>query len=192
MLQKIALAILVTLTLLPEGYAQFSSESVRSATIARDINGFALGAHIDQLRAVTPVSRVAFETYSARLDGITYEFGLTPLGRVFRIQSVQSLGRFQPDATFANSLIHQLTQKYGAPSTNQLPGGAAFWELIESVEHPDGQTIPFQTMLFSAMLSESANGVNLELTMLDFRILWADQAAINRRPRQNAQNLTRF
>ncbi|PIW29250.1 MAG: hypothetical protein COW29_06960 [Rhodobacterales bacterium CG15_BIG_FIL_POST_REV_8_21_14_020_59_13] len=192
MLQKIALAILVTLTLLPEGYAQFSSESVRSATIARDINGFALGAHIDQLRAVTPVSHVAFETYSARLDGITYEFGLTPLGRVFRIQSVQSLGRFQPDATFTNSLVHQLTQKYGAPSTNQLPGGPAFWELIEPVEHPDGQTIPFRTMSFSAMIGGGSNEVELELMLLDFRVLWADQATLNTQPRQNAQSRTRF
>lgn len=195
MLNKLMLAILVVLVPLSEGQAQSPAgplQSIPSATIARDINGFALGSGIDELRTRTPVTHLAGETYSATFDGVDYEFGLTPLGRVFRIQSVQPLGRFHPDAAFTNSLVQQLSEKYGTPATNQLPGGPAFWELIEPVDQLGGQINPFRTMSFSAMLAGGQDGVTLELNMLDFRVLWADQSALNSRPRQTAQGRLRF
>jgi len=195
MLRKTLIAAVAALaTAWTAGAQDSASESrvPRSATIARDINGFQLGADIEEVRARTAVTHIAGETYSAFADGIEYEFGLTPLGRVFRIRSVQPLGRFHPDAEFANSLAERLTRKYGTPSTNQLPDGPAFWSLVEPIERPDGQTVPFQTMSVSAMLIEAEGQMALELFMLDFRVLWADQQAINAAPSQAAQDRTRF
>jgi hypothetical protein len=138
------------------------------------------------------LAHVAGETY-AGIDGdISYEFGFTPAGRVFRIHTVQKLGRFTPDSKFVQTITGKLADKFGPPVSNTLPDGVMSWELIEKVERPSGQALPFRTMWMDAMLSDDAGEATLNLTMLDFRILWSDQNALNQTPRQKAEDKVRF
>ena len=66
------------------------------------------------------------------------------------------------------------------------------WEIIEPVQYPSGQKLPYRTMWMNAMLSDADGEMTLDMTMLDFRILWADQAALNQVPRQKAEDRMRF
>ena len=50
------------------------------------------------------------------------------------------------------------------------------WEIIEPVQYPSGQKLPYRTMWMNAMLSDADGETTLDITMLDFRILWAQSA----------------
>lgn len=163
-----------------------------SATTARDIGGYALGMSIADVRKRMTLAHVASETFSGIDGDISYEFGFTPSGRVFRIQSVQKLGRFVPDGKFVQTITGKLTEKYGAPKSNQFPDGPMSWDLIETVPRASGQSLPSRTMWMDAMLSDADGEATLVLNMLDFRILWADQSARNQLPRQQAEDRVRF
>ena len=165
---------------------------VASATHARDINGFALGMHISEIRKRMPINHVFGETFSGKLRDVSYEFGFTALGRLYRIGSVQPLGRFAPDERFTQNLSAKLIQKYGRPSGNQLPGGPASWELIEQVSLQGEPRHPFRTMWLDAMLSDDESGLTLNMKMLDFRVLWADAKRLNSQPRNEAMDRTSF
>lgn len=52
----------------------------RSATIARDIGGLELGMRIAEVGKVVPVEALGNDNFQAIRDGITYDFGVTPLG----------------------------------------------------------------------------------------------------------------
>ena len=131
-------------------------------------------------------------TVSRLPGGVNYEFGFTALGRVYRIESVQPLGRFAPDERFTQSLNTQLIQKYGHPESNQLPVGPASWGLVEQVSLEGEPQHPFRTMWFYAMLSSEERGVSLNMKMLDFRVLWADAKRLNSQPRNEAIGRLRF
>ena len=163
-----------------------------SATLARDIGGIELGMSIDEVRGRMTLEHVAFETFSGRHDGIQFDLGFTPGGRVFRIESRQHLGRFQPDAAFTKSLSAKLVSKYGPPAFMHLPDGPASWSLVEPVSDASGETRPFNVMWANAMLSNDERGVSLLLTMLDFRILWEDQARQNSGPAREAAQRIQF
>ena len=170
-----------------------SFKITQSATLARDINGIALGMQLAEVNQIAPVSHVAFNTYSLELNDIKYEVEVSPLGRVFQINSEQHLGKFVPDRPFAASLTAKLIAKYGEPGRNELPGAPAVWSLTESVDFPDIGTFPRTTNYFSAMLSSMNNGeVELDLMMQDFRILWQDQAKLNCGPARNGESRTHF
>ena len=162
----------------------------RSATIARDIGGFELGMRIADVRRVVAVEALGNDNYQATRDGITYDFGVTPLGRVYRMASSQNLGRFEVDRTFLERITGQLTAKYGPTSDGSA--GTWGWELIEPVTRAGGQTLPFKTMWASAFLSTGSDGVSLEMKLLDFRILWADEAKLNRGPRDRAADAVKL
>ena len=163
-----------------------------SATKARDIGGYELGMAIGEVRRRMTLAHIAGETFAGTDSDISYEFGFSPRGRIFRIHSVQKLGAFHPDASFARTLSTKLTAKYGAPKSNALPGGPISWETVETVRYPSGQTLPYRTMWMDAMLSDADGETTLDITVLDFRILWADQAADNSAPRQTAEERIRF
>ena len=155
---------------------------MRSATTARDIGGFALGMHIHKVKAVTPLTWIGGNQFDATYEGRSYNFEVTPKGRIYRITSSQRLGTFEVDYKFTNALASKLSAKYGNPTSR---GGDTFsWELIETVKHLNGQVLPFTTMWMSASVGHggSVDDVSLDMTMLDFRILWQDQAALNRGP----------
>lgn len=164
----------------------------RSATVARDIGGYSLGTPIADVQKRMTLSQIARETYAGTDGDIAYEFGFTPMGRVFRIHAVQKLGQFIPDAKFVQTISGRLTDKFGPPASNTLPDGAMSWELIENVGPQNSRTLPFRTMWMDAMLSHDAGDVTLNLTMLDFRLLWADQNSLNQTPRQQAEDEARF
>lgn len=163
-----------------------------SATKARDIGGYELGMAIGEVRRRMTLAHIAGETFAGTDSDISYEFGFSPRGRIFRIHSVQKLGAFHPDASFARTLSNKLTAKYGAPISNALPGGPISWETIETVQYPSGQKLPYRTMWMNAVLSDADGETTLDITVLDFRILWADQAADNSAPRQTAKERIRF
>jgi hypothetical protein len=192
---KLALAAMA-LTILSAGQAQASCPSfeiTQSATLARDINGIALGMKLAEVNQIAPISHVAFDTYSLKINNIEYEVEVSPLGRVFQIDSKQLLGRFVPDRQFAASLTAKLTAKYGKPASNQLPGGPAGWSLTELVDFPNIGTFPRTTNSFDVMLLPSNNGgVAMNMMMQDFRILWQDQAQLNCAPAREGENRVQF
>lgn len=186
-----AIALLITSQFPANAQVPTSPDAV-SAIKARDIGGYELGMAIGEVRSRMTLSHIAGETFAGTDGGISYEIGFTPQGRIFRIHSIQNLGAFRPDASFTRTLSDKLEAKYGPPQYNELPGGPMSWEIIEPVQYPSGQKLPYRTMWMNAMLSEADGETTLDMTMLDFRILWADQAALNRIPRQKAEDRVRF
>ncbi|WP_169803399.1 hypothetical protein [Sphingomonas pruni] len=157
---------------------------VRSATKARDIGGFALGMDIRDAKKLSPLTRIAWDDYQTKKDGIDYDFGLTKLGHIYRVDSSQPLGKFAVDDVFLRSLESKLTAKYGKPTEGSA--GAYNWSLIEPVKRTGGETLPFETNWTSANVESGPDGVTLNIKMIDFRIMWRDDAQVNRGPRDKA------
>lgn len=163
----------------------------RSATLSTEINEFRLGMTLDEASKVARLTPIpGGDQVEAQTAGFTYNFGVTPRGRIYRIKSTQQLGRFATDASFLVTLQSKLTAKYGQPTS--VSGDSFEWSLIEPVTHLTGQRLPFKTMWMAAYLGYDDVGQTLEMTILDFRILWTDQAAVNRTPRQRAEQRIRF
>jgi hypothetical protein len=158
----------------------------RSATKARDIGGFALGMHIRDAAKLAAPESIGGNQFNAEHDGRSFNFEVTPLGRIFRIQSSQPLGRFVVDSGFAATVLSKLTAKYGQPLSSEF--GSYGWQLTEPVRHANGQTLPFTTMWMSAYISSypGVSDVSLEMKMIDFRLLWEDEVKINKMPRDVA------
>lgn len=163
---------------------------VRSATVARDINGFHLGMPIAEARKLADLEYIGGDQFEATAEGLQYNFGVTPAGRIYRVQSSQSLGQFSVDRTFVQSLRQKLSAKYGPPLSDYAD--VFSWEIIENVTMPDGNKEPFRTMWMTAMISGQETDRTLDITLIDFRILWADQASVNRTPRAEAEDRIAF
>ena len=162
-----------------------------SATKARDINGFALGMPIKQAAARMKVTFAQGELVEGTVGGIAYAFGVCPSGRVYRIESSQPLGRFTVDKTFTDGLGAKLSDKYGA-ATRGAPDKLD-WDLIESVRYTDGKVHPFATNWAAAIVSSSdADGVTLNLKLLDFRVCWDEAVKRNEKPRDQASGRVKF
>lgn len=159
-----------------------------SATIARDVNGLALGTSFAELKTRLNLRPLGGGIFEAEKDGVKYELDFTPLGRLFSIQSVQPLGRFAVDRHFVETLSAKLQTKYG-PSARTNPWS---WSLSEPVSNASGTTVTMATNWLSAMTSSNGDVVTLNIQMTDFRILWVDQAALNRKPRGDAEGHIRF
>lgn len=160
----------------------------RSATLARDINGIALGTHIHEVGRVVRLEALGGGDYDGWQDGFEYDFGVTPLGNVYRIGMTQNLGRFLVDATFVQSLQDRLFAKYGS-SNGRNPWG---WQVVEMVADKDGNEFPQEANWMSVLIMSGYDEVELSMTMLDFRILWRDIGLINNAPRGNAINSLQF
>lgn len=192
---RAAIAFAVALSVLPT--PAFSSEPIGpvkfglSATKARDINGFALGMAIQEATARSTVTFRQGELIQATLNGIEYDFGVCPSGRIYRIQSRQKLGNFIPDEVFTAELKSKLFAKYGA--TNDESANNLSWDLIESVRYSDGNTGLFKTNWLSILVSGGHGGpLSLDMTMLDFRICWEDKVRMNEQPRDQASEAIVF
>ena len=162
----------------------------KSATQATDVNGFRLGMTVQAARSLAPLTFIGGDQFEAETDGFTYNFGVTPKGRIYRVQSTQKLNRFAEDRQFIATLGRRLTKKYGEP--NSHVGDTFFWELIEPVTNNLGQTLPFRTMWMNASVGGFGSDPTLDITIIDFRILWADQANVYREPREKAENTIQF
>lgn len=156
--------------------------SFRSATKARDIGGFALGMGIRDAAKLSPLTAVGDDDYQTVRDGIEYDFGVTRLGRIYRVDSAQHLGRFKPDATFMRDLTAKLTAKYGPPTHASV--GTFNWTLIEPVKRQNGETLPIETNWASAYFDDGPD-VTVHVKLIDFRIMWQDDAALSRGPRDD-------
>lgn len=160
-----------------------SGQTMRSATKARDIGGFALGMNIRDAAKLSSVTNIGNDQYQSVRDGIVYDFGVTRLGRIYRVDSSQHLGQFRPDAAFMRDLTAKLTAKYGRPLHASF---ATFnWSLVEPVKRPNGETLPFETNWASAYFDDGPD-VTVHIKLIDFRIMWQDDAALNHAPRNQA------
>ncbi len=162
-----------------------------SATKARDIRGFELGSPVREAVKRTSVEFAQGELVETMLDGIKYDFGVCPSGRIYRIQSSQTLGSFIPDEKFISKLQAQLFEKYGR--TNSSSSGNWGWELIEPIRYSEGSIHPFKTNWFSVLLSGGyGSPVTIDMTMIDFRVCWEDSVRSNIEPRNDALEAVTF
>lgn len=161
-----------------------------SATLARDVNGFRLGMTVAEARELAPMTYIGGDQYEAEAVGFSYNFGVTPRGRIYRVQSTQQLGEFAIDRHFIADLASRLRSKYGEPTSQS--GDVFHWALNELITHDSGQQLPFTTMSMSAYVGGFGRMQTLEISLIDFRILWADQAAVNEKPREAATDRIQF
>lgn len=170
-------------------YAQMAAAQ-NSATLATDVNGFAIGMTLAEARSISPLTHIGGDQFETVADGISYNLGVTPLGRVYRVQSSQNLGSFGVDRNFISTLATRLIEKYGRPVRQS--GSLFEWELIQPVNNEFGQRLPFRTMWMTAMVGGDGEARTLEITLIDFRVLWTDQATANRPGRERAEDRVRF
>ena len=163
---------------------------IESATLARDVNGFELGMTLAEARDRATLSYIGGDQFEATSQDIAYNFGVTPKGRIYRVQSSQPLGQFAIDRSFLDNLGRKLAAKYGAP--HLVSGETFYWKLTERITQQSGEELPFVTMWMSVYVGGSSEGRTLEMTILDFRILWADQAQANKGPSKAAADQLRF
>lgn len=167
----------------------------KSCLVAQDINGIRLGMTVQQVAQLLPtgLKPIGGGDYEADGRNVTYNFGFTPLGHLYRIDSSQILGRFQPDHEFGLRLSAKLIAKYGPPETNQLPGGPAFWNLVQYVQTAQGTLLMRPTESLSAALNGGYGlPIKLELKLMDFRILRRDNATMNSVPETRAAKHVQF
>ena len=145
---------------------------------------------VAEAREISPMTFIGGDQFETVADGIEYNFGVTPVGRIYRVQSTQRLGQFQVDRSFLETLRSQLSAKYGEPDS--AIGDTFHWELIEPVTHRDGQRLQFRTMWMSAYIGHQDRDASLEMTLIDFRILWHDQDTAGLPNRQEAESRIRF
>ena len=162
----------------------------RSATVARDVNGFALGMNIRDAAQLAPMQSIGNGSYQAVKDGIRYDLGVTRLGRIYRVDSEQDLGPFIIDDAFLSALRAKLTAKYGAPLTSH--GETFGWSLIEPVKRTGDAALPFETNWASAYVDGGLEGVTLHIKLLDFRVMWQDANRANEPGRENAMQELRL
>ncbi len=132
--------------------------------------------------------------FQASGGGTTYGFGFTPLGRLYRIDSAQPLGRFVPDHATARELTARLTAKFGEPNQNQLPGGPAAWTRYMTMPSPDGRRQEARQAQTLSVMFQGGRSAQVELwiKLVDFSILWEDNARINASPKTRAEDAIRF
>ncbi|HEY1708267.1 MAG TPA: hypothetical protein VGG10_08365 [Rhizomicrobium sp.] len=163
---------------------------------ARDINGISLDMTLEQVSALFPngLTPLGSGQFKAENGATSYDLGFSVLGHLFRIDSRQTLARFEPDRVFGLRLTQKLTDKYGPPHGNQLPdGGPAFWQFVQPYTDGSGQRLLREAESLSAMLSPTYNGpVTLDLKLMDFRILRRDEAMLNRGPEAQAEARVHF
>lgn len=182
-----AIALLITCQFPANAQVPTSPDAV-SATKARDIGGYELGMTIGEVRSRMTLSHIAGETFAGTDGGISYEIGFTPQGRIFRIHSVQKLGVFSPDASFAQTLSDKLEAKDGPPQNNELLGGTMRWEIIEPVQYSSGQKLPYRTMWMK--ISHGACRLPFKNSWTSFRRYPRhQQALLNRRAFSKWQGL---
>jgi len=163
-----------------------------SATKVRDIGGFKLGVHLREINRISPVSHLAFDTYKTTRNDIEYEFSVTPLGRVYAIESNQELGQFTESIKFAKTFIAKLTTKYGEPTRNQPGIATANWDLFQNVESSQGIVVNTSVNWMAASLMLGESGKKLNIHMVDYRLLRQDKQRLNCKPAKQAQDKITF
>ncbi|WP_337188673.1 hypothetical protein [Phenylobacterium sp.] len=159
---------------------------------AHDANGLEIGMPFRDVARRLRLEDLGGGQYSARERGIAYNLEFTPLGRLFRINTEQMIGRFQPDYTFGRQLTAKLTAKYGPPHYNSLPDGIASWSGYTHLRFASGQVLPREIERLSARLTTLSGEVTLHIQLLDFGVLLRDQALLNQGPRNRGADVATF
>lgn len=159
-----------------------------------DVRGFHTGMTLQQVSARARLEPLGRGEFSAVQGDTKFDFGFTPLGRLYRIDSFQTLGSFAVDYPMTARLTQQLTAKFGPPDQNQLPGGPAAWSHYVPVVEANGTRSMRQAQTLSVMFQGVSGGgpVQLWIKLVDFPILWADQARMNSGPKSAADKALRF
>lgn len=157
----------------------FAGTSVGQQTglLAHDLSGFALDMTVDQVAAVAgkPLAPIAAGHYQVTIYGTDYDFGFTPLGHHYRIDSRQQLGLFTPDPAFAPTLTERLTKKFGQPLSNQLIAGPAMWMFEEPYTGPKGEKLTRETEILTVLVTGGkGEPVAVEMQLVAPRILRRD------------------
>jgi hypothetical protein len=200
MLKYAAIAATLALSIAapPAGAAESGSTLLvanTSGLAAQDINGVQIGMTVREVAALAggrmeSLGRGQFQT---SINGVQYDLGFTPLGHLYRIDSTQPLGRFVPDRAFGLNLTERLARKFGPPTSNQLPGGPAFWVYNEPYVSTQGAVLGRPTANLSAMLGGGyGQPVSLIMKLVDFRVLRHDQEAMNAKPETEAGAALKF
>ena len=198
LLHTTALAIGITLITLEVGPAEASKVCrVSNCLGAHDINGIALDLSIEQVSELFggTLTRISDDQFKGEKDGVSYDMGFSVLGYLFRIDSSQELGRFEPDEAFGKELTRKLTAKYGPPEYNSLPDGTASWDYVipDPKPNPFSNSLSLSTESLGVRLGTSYEGpTTLHLKLMDFRIMRRDQARQNEGPSVDASKKVHF
>jgi hypothetical protein len=145
--------------------------------LAHDLSGFTLDMTVDEVAAVAgkPLTEIGTGHYQVTVLGIDYDFGFTALGHLYRIDSLQQLGRFTPDPAFAPTLSDRLTKKFGQPLSNQLIAGPAIWMFEEPYLGPKGEKLSREIESLTVLVTGGKNDpVTVEMQLVAPRILRRD------------------
>ena len=147
--------------------------------LAHDLNGFALDMTVAQVEAAAnkPLVSLGGNQYQTNVEGIDYIFGFTALKHLYRIDSKQQLGSFDPDSAFAEMLTSRLEKKFGPPQLNQLPTGPAFWNFKENYADGSGHKASRETESLLVVLDSSGADkmVSVKMQLTDLRIQRRDE-----------------
>lgn len=121
----------------PTVEADSAAKPIASATKSREIGGFALGMPLREAAKLARIEPIGGYQFDTERDGLQFNFEVTPLGRIYRIQSSQRLGRFAEDEAFRSTLLSKLTAKHGVPTS--VTGSMYHWELGRRLISPEPQ-----------------------------------------------------
>lgn len=194
---KLVIGLLIALVLSDEATPANAATRicpVISCLSAHDIGGIQLDmglAEVTQLFS-GKLQSLGSGQYQGRKDGINYDLGFSSRGHLFRINSSQELGRFEPDAGIAAALTKRLAEKYGPPQENQLPGGTATWEFMKTYEANGSAFNLFTETLHAHFMEHYQAPTTLELQLMDRRIERRDDALKNADPSAMARAQMHF
>lgn len=161
--------------------------------VSTDVRGFRTGMTFREVSSRIRLEPLGGGDFEGVQGDTKFNFGFSPLGNLYRIDSQQKLGFFHPDHATAVKLTGQLCAKYGQPDFNQLPGGPVTWSSYARMQGDDGRPLTRQVQSLSVMFQESYNQpVELWIKLLDFRVLWRDSAQQNAGPKARAEDAVRF
>jgi hypothetical protein len=162
------------------------SPAQETALLAHDINGFALDMTVEQVTALAngPLISVGGGQYQMSKEGIDYSFSFSALGHLYRIDSLQEIGSFTPDAAFASDLSGRLAKKFGPPQSNQLPQGPAAWMFQETYTGAKGEKLNRENESLIVLIA-GGNGkpVSVEFQLFAPRILRRDAQSSSAAPK---------
>lgn len=176
---------------------RFGQTVERTATLqglrSTDVRGFRTGMTVREVASRIPLRPLGRGDFEAVEGDTKFNFGFTPLGNLYRIDTQQKLGFFRPDRSTARRLTEQLSAKFGPPRHNQLPGGPAMWTTYAQVTADDGTRITREAQSLSVMF-QGGHGQEVELwiKLLDFPVLWRDAERLNAFPKAKAEEALRF
>ena len=162
---------------------------------ARDINGIKLDMTRSEVAQRFPggIKYIGSDQYEDEDGGISYNFGFSATGHLYRIDSSQNLGKFIPDRAFGLQLLHKLEAKYGPTENSMLPDGGAGWNFYAYCTTNLGTRITCQTESLNVMLAGGyGQPVELQMKLMDFRIMGRDEAKQNSSPKSQAERQMRF